>query len=116
MKKFFAVPLAVLFVAACSDSTAPVSSNSNLNPSYAKPTTPVVPCSSCSEIAFYDFEGGIVGSAGGTTVATDLQPGTTGTADAADVVTAPAGQKFLGRFENTRTMVTITVPGGNPNY
>ena len=116
MKKFFAVPLAVLFVAACSDSTAPVSSNSTLNPSYAKPTTPVVPCASCPQLAFYDFEGGVVGSAGGTTVATDLQPGTAGTADAADVVTAPGGQKFLGRFDNTRTMVTITVPGGNPNY
>ena len=36
MKKFFALPLAVLFVAACSDSTAPVSKSTDLTPAYGK--------------------------------------------------------------------------------
>lgn len=113
MKKFFAVPLAVLFVAACSDSsTAP--SSTDLSPSYAKPTTPSAVCSGCPVIGSYNFEG--IDAAGGTSVGTDLQPGIAGSADAPAIVDAPTGQSFIGRFENTRTMVTINVPAGYANY
>jgi hypothetical protein len=116
MKKFLAVPLAVLFVAACSDSTSPASSD--LSPSYAKPTTPTVVCATCPVAGEWDFEGGTTASsvAGGGTIATELQPGNLGSASDADVVEAPLGQSFLGRFANTRTMVVInSVSGANYN-
>jgi hypothetical protein len=115
MKKLFAVPLAVLFVAACSDSTSPASST-DLNPSYAKPTTPTVVCASCPVAGEWDFENGTTISAvGGGTIATELQPGNTGSASDPNVVEAPFGQNFLGRFANTRTMVVINSTGG-ANY
>jgi hypothetical protein len=119
MKKFFAVPLAVLFVAACSDSsTAPASSTADLTPSYAKPVKPPVNngCTTCPVDGTYDFEGGVVVASGGTNVFTALQPDLIGTASDPDVVIAPSGEKFLGRFENVRTMVVIGVPAGNPKY
>jgi hypothetical protein len=113
MKKFLAVPLAVLFVAACSDSTSPASSD--LNPSYAKPTEPSAVCTGCPVVGSFNFEGGIGTSAGTSTVSTELQPGISGSADVPGVVTAPGGQNFLGRFENTRTMVVINSAAG-ANY
>jgi len=116
MKKYFAVPLAVLFVAACSDSTSPTNTV-NATPRYAKPTPPPTGgCTTCSIDGFYNFDGGVVGTSGGTTVATELQPGAAGTADAADVVTAPSGQKYLGRFTNTLTAVIVNVPAGGARY
>lgn len=118
MKKFFAVPLAVLFVAACSDSTAPVSKSTDLTPAYGKKVTPVVPdcTSNCVVSDFYDFGGGISGSSNQASVGTDIQPGVIGSADAPGVVTSLSGEKFLGRFENVRTMVVVNVPSGNANY
>ena len=119
MKKFFAVPLAVLFVAACSDSTAPASSaNADLAPSYAKPVPPPVNngCTTCPVDGTYDFESGVVVASGGSNVFTALQPDIIGTASDADVVTAPSGEMFLGRFANVRTMVVVSVPAGNPKY
>jgi hypothetical protein len=114
MKKFFALPLAALFVVACSESsTAPVS-NSDLAPSYAKPTPPPAGCGTCTQIASYTFEG--VDAAGGTSIGTDVQPGAASIADAPAVVTAPGGQHFIGRFDNTRTMVTINLPAGSAKY
>lgn len=117
MKKFFAVPLAVLFVAACSDSsTAPVSSD--LEPSYAKPVEPLVVCASCPVVGDFNFENGTTISAvGGSTIGTELQVGASGIADAPGVVTAPVGgQDFLGRFTNTFTQVVITAPGSTNYY
>jgi hypothetical protein len=114
MKKFFAVPLAVLFVAACSDSsTAPISDLAVKN---AKPVAPTAECVGCPLIATYDFQGGVVGAAGGTSVVTELQPGAAGTASDPNVVTAPSGQMFLGRFANTQTTVVINIPAGYANY
>jgi hypothetical protein len=49
-------------------------------------------------------------------MATELQPGGAGTASDPDVVVAPHGEKFLGRFDNTRTMVVINFPAGTSNY
>ena len=106
MKKFLAVPLAVFFVAACSESsTAPASSNSDLAASFGKKTTPVAVCSSCPIVGNFDFEGGIGTSDGTSTVSTDIQPGIVSAQDGPNVVDAPTGESFLGRFTNTRTMV-----------
>ncbi len=115
MKKFFALPLAVVFVAACSESTAPVR-NSDAAVNYAKPVAPTVECSGCPLIATYDFQGGVVGASGGTSVVTELQPGAAGTASDPNVVTAPSGQMFLGRFENTQTTIAINIPAGYSTY
>ena len=116
MKKFFAVPLAAVFIAACSDSsTAPASSD--LDPSYAKPVDPIVVCETgCTVVGDFTFESGTTSAVGGSTIGTELQVGASGVADAPGVVTAPAGgQDFLGRFSNTRTQVVINAPGGT-NY
>jgi hypothetical protein len=115
MKKYFAVPLAVVFAAACSESTAPAK-DADLAVNYAKPVTPSTTCSGCPLIATYDFEGGVVGSSGGTSVVTELQPGAAGTASDPNVVTAPSGEKFLGRFQNTQTTVVINIPAGYSTY
>jgi hypothetical protein len=118
MKKFFAVPLAVLFVAACSDSTAPVKS-ADVTPSYAKPVAPTTPdcTTNCAINDFYDFSGGIQSSSGITTVGTDVQFGSTSiSASDANTVTSLSGETFLGRFANVETMVVINVPAGNANY
>ncbi len=116
MKKFFAVPLAVVFIAACSDSsTAP--SATNLTPSYAKPTPPPADAcaTGCSTIGSFSFEG--VDVSGGATLGTELQPGAAGVADAPTIVTSPVGNEhFVGRFDNTRTMVVVNVPSGFTKY
>ena len=116
MKKYFAVPLAAVFLAACSESsTAPASAD--LDPSYGKPVDPIVVCASCPVVGDFDFEDGTTISAvGGATIGTELQVGASGVVDAPGVVTAPAGgQDFLGRFSNTRTQIVINAPGGT-NY
>ena len=115
MKKYFALPLAVVFAAACSDTTT-APANSDIAVNYAKPVAPVIACDGCPLIATYDFQGGVVGASGGTSVVTELQPGAAGTASDPNVVTAPAGQMFLGRFANTQTTVVINVPAGYANY
>jgi hypothetical protein len=115
MKKFFAVPLAVLFVAACSDSsTAP--SSSDASPSYLKPVPPPPSgCTTCTVNDFYNFEGVSIVSSN-TSIGTEIQPGAAGTADAATVVEAPSHEHFLGRFDNTRTAVVINLAAGYPLY
>ena len=115
MKKFFAVPLAVLFVAACSESTNPVSTDLDVN--YGKPVAePPEVCSSCPVRGTFTFESGTTVSSagsGGASVGTDIQPDVVASASGPTVVTAPNGQDFLGRFEETRTMVTINAPAGS---
>jgi hypothetical protein len=118
MKKLFALPLAVVFIAACSDSTAPTSAY--LSPRYAKPApTPTgFACNgTCNVDNTFDFSGGISAAGTGTaTVGTELQVGAAGTADAPNTTTSPSGQTFLGRFTNTRTDVVINIPAGNSIY
>lgn len=116
MNKYFAVPLAVLFAAACSDSTAP-SSAVNASPSYAKPVPPpAAGCTTCTVNDSYNFEGVSTASAN-TSIGTALQPGISGTADAPAVIASPNGYThFVGRFDNTRTTLTINVAAGYPRY
>ena len=118
MKKLFALPLAVVFVAACSESTAP-ESVADLSPSYAKPTQP--PSEICSGGACltndtYNFEGGVIVAGAGSSIATDLEAGGAGTADVPSVVTAPNGQKFVGRFTNVDTQLLVNVTNGGSTY
>jgi len=119
MKKYFAVPLAVLLVAACSDSTSPTS-QVNSTPRYAKPTPPPAGFSctgACNVDDFYNFSGGITATGTGTSgVGTEIQPGAAGTADGPNTTTSRTGETFLGRFTNTRTAVVINVPAGNTIY
>jgi hypothetical protein len=115
MKKFLAASLAVVFVAACSDSSTAPARSADLNPSYAKPTQPAAVCTGCPIVGNFDFEGGIATSAGTSTVSTDIQPGIVSAQDGPNVVDAPTGESFLGRFTNTRTMVVINTPGA-ANY
>jgi hypothetical protein len=106
MKKFFAVPLAVLFVAACSDSsTAPASSTADLTPSYAKPGSgggTVTPAQTV--VGNYKFDVGTVDISSGTGIGADTDDQTQAS-NAADLQFAPADPDngFVGRFNNTHT-------------
>jgi hypothetical protein len=116
MKKYFAIPLAAVFIAACSESTSPGSS-ADLAARNAKPgPTPPAGCTNCTVNDTYTFEG-IDVSSGNSSIGTTLQPGIAGSADAPVVIASPNGYThFLGRFENTRTVVTINVAAGYPKY
>ena len=117
MKKFFAVPLAVLFVAACTD-TATAPSDAGLAVSYGKKTPPPTNagCTTCTVNDTYTFEGVDI-AATGSSIGTALQPGISGSAEGPTVIAAPNGSThFIGRFENTRTMVVINLAAGYPKY
>lgn len=121
MKKFLAVPLAVLFVAACSESsTAPVRSNADVTPSYAKPVPPSTGGGPTNVLVndFFDFQTGIaVSGAGGSTFTTALQDGVIGaSADDPITVSSPSGASFLGRFPETRTDAHLNVVNGFDKY
>ncbi|HEY8165965.1 MAG TPA: hypothetical protein VIF83_10480 [Gemmatimonadaceae bacterium] len=64
----------------------------------------------------YTFEAGVLSASAGSAWGTDLQPGAAGVADGPNIETAPAGQKFLGRFENTRTNAVLNLPNGYTNW
>lgn len=116
MKKYFALPLAVVFVAACSDTATAPAKSSDLAVSYGKPIAPPTDAcaSGCSTIGSFDFEG--IGISAGATLGTEIQPGAAGVADAPIVITAPSGENFVGRFANTRTNVVINVDPGYNKY
>ena len=106
MKKFFAVPLAVLFVAACSDSTAP-SSSADLSARYAKPVPPssVTPASGNLVDALYRFNPGTVDATAGTGIGSDTDD-QSGASDAGVLQYVPSSNGtngFIGRFNNTHT-------------
>lgn len=116
MKKFFAVSAAALLVAACSESTSPTST-ADLTTRNAKPAPPpVVGCTTCTVNDTYTFEG-VDASSGNSSIGTALQPGISGSADGPTIIPAPNGSThFIGRFANTRTMVTMNVAAGYPRY
>jgi hypothetical protein len=118
MKKFFAVPLAVLFVAACSD-TATAPSDAGLAVSYGKkPTEPsVIPANGSLASALYTFDVGAVDAASGTGIGSDTDDATLAS-NAADVVYAPehADNGFIGRYNNTHTRTLLVFQEAGSKY
>jgi hypothetical protein len=118
MKKFFAVPLAVVFVAACSDSTSPTST-ADLSPSYAKPAPPptVTEASGNLALASYTFDVGAVDAASGTGIGSDTDDATIAS-NAADVNYAPADldNGFIGRYNNTHTRTLLVFQEAGSKY
>ena len=115
MKKFFAVPLAVLFVAACSESTNPVASD--LDVSYAKPAPPgpsVTPATGTDYTDTYNFNTVTVVNAAHSAIGTDTDNGS-GASAAGDINRVPSDPSngFIGRYNNTttRTLLVVTDPG-----
>ncbi len=119
MKKLYALPLAVLFVAACSESTAPESA-ADLSPSYAKPikTPPPTPVAGTLINHTFNFEGdiGTADGFGGANWGSESQTG--GAASSPNTVTAPAGNgtTFLGRFQEVTTMAILAMPANVTKY
>ena len=115
MKKYFALPLAVLFVAACSDSTAP-STSADLSARYAKPVPPptVVPATGTDYIDSYDFDTPGVIAAANSNIGTDTDDGSLAS-NAATMQTVPndSDNGFIGRYNNTNTraLLVLTNPG-----
>ena len=85
MKKFFAVPLAVVFIAACSESTTPTST-ADLNTRNAKPAPPPTTTQATGNLAtsLYTFDLGAVDAASGTGIGSDTDDATVAS-NAADV-------------------------------
>jgi hypothetical protein len=118
MKKFFAVPLAVLFVAACSDSsTAPASSTADLTPSYAKPVTPPPgggPATGTKYTDLYDFNTVTVTNAANSNIGVDTDDTTTpSSGTSTESVPSNPSNGFIGRYNNTatRALLVLTNPG-----
>jgi hypothetical protein len=118
MKKFFAVPLAVLFVAACSESTSPTST-ADLATRNAKPTPPpsVTPASGNLARSTYTFDIGAVDAASGTGIGSDTDDATIAS-NAADVNYAPADTDngFIGRYNNTHTRTLLVFQEAGSKY
>jgi hypothetical protein len=118
MKKFFAVPLAVLVVAACSDtSTAP--SDAGLAVSYGKKPTPptVTQASGNLAISHYTFDVGQIDAASGTGIGSDTDDLTLAS-NAADVIYAPSNSNngFIGRYDNTHTRTLLVFNEAGSKY
>jgi hypothetical protein len=113
MKRILALSFAALVLSACSE---PLSPTSDLTPRYVKPAPPPpAGCTTCPVNDTYTFNGGVIASAG-SAWGTGLQPGAAGAADGPNIETAPNSEKFLGRFENTRTVALLQVPNGYSRY
>lgn len=119
MKSHLRAALLLVVLAGCSDATTPTAI-SDISPSYAKggkpqpggggpagPTTIAVNDS-------FSFETGAASTV--SSFSTELQPGAVGIASNPDIETAPAGQKFLGRFLQTSTDVVLSAPAGHSRY
>jgi hypothetical protein len=118
MKKFFAVPLAVLFVAACSDSsTAPASSTADLTPSYAKPVKPPAGGGEANGDLYtdsYNFNTVTVTNAANSNIAVDTDDGSfASSGTTTESVPADPSNGFIGRYNNTatRALLVLTTPG-----
>jgi hypothetical protein len=118
MKKYFAVPLAVLFVAACSESTSPTST-ADLSTRNAKPVPPPTTTPAIGNLAngSYTFDIGAVDAAAGTGIGSDTDDATLAS-NAADVNYAPADldNGFIGRYNNTHTRTLLVFQEAGSKY
>lgn len=119
MKKVFSAAALILSLGACAEPTsAPVSAD--LSPVFAKGGKPRPGSGGATgptNIAVADsftFEIGAPSTVSSFT--TELQPGVTGIASDPEIVTAPLGQRFLGRFFVTATDLILTTPAGHAKY
>ena len=118
MKKFFAVPLAVLFAAACSESTNPVGTDLDVN--YGKPVAPPSDPTFNTVITndFYNFTSNDITGATGSSFSTSIEEGGFGAQSGATTTTSPGPlfEEFLGRFENVDTEADLIVTNGGSQY
>lgn len=125
MKKFLAVPLALLVLAACSEPSAPVATL-DLTPSYGRKVTPppLPPVEGTLTNAFFDFASastvatsGGGGGVNGVTIGTDIFEGVNAASAINPVPTYNfPSNYFVGRFSNTQTAVLLSVPAGGSSY
>ena len=118
MKKFFAVPLAVLFVAACSD-TATAPSEAGLAVSYGKKTPPatVTPATGNLAAALYTFDVGVIDAASGTGIGSDTDDATLASnAETINQVPADLSNGFIGRYNNTHTRTLLVFQEAGSKY
>jgi hypothetical protein len=119
MKKFFAVPLAVLFVAACSDSTAPVTKSADITPSYAKPGSGggIQPATGSKYTDLYDFNSVAILAADHSSYATDTDNSTVASS-ATEIQTVPVDPSngFVGRYNNTNTRALLVLTTAGSKY
>jgi hypothetical protein len=118
MKKYFAVPLAVLFVAACSDSTAPVNSRSDLTPSYAKPVPPPAPgATGTAYTDSYDFNAVTVTAAAHSSIGVDTDDGSNASSGTeTQSVPSDPTNGFIGRYNNTNTRALLVLTTAGSKY
>jgi hypothetical protein len=114
MKKLFALPLAALVLAACSDSIDP--NVADVTPAFAKPgTQPTGPSPATTSVAYFQFNGGIDAQAGAG-IGTDTDDGTAASS-ATDLHYTPIGANgFVGRFNNTDTRLILNVVNPATKY
>ena len=115
MKKLFALPLAALVLAACSESTDP--NVADVAPAFAKPIKPPPgPSPATTLVASYLFNGSIEAQAGAG-IGTDTDDGSAA-GQATDLHYAPsdASNGFVGRFNNTNTRLILNVVNPASKY
>ncbi len=115
MKKLFALPLAAFVFAACSESTDP--NVSDVTPVFAKPGTPPPgPTPATTEVAYFQFNGGIEAQAGAG-IGTDTPDGSA-SSSAGDLEYVPSNLSngFVGRFNNTKTQLILNVVNPATRY
>ncbi len=121
MNRIFAAASAALFLAACSESTAPGAAT-DLAVSYGKKTPPQptgVTGSLTSAMFTFDQQSvsASSGSIGGVTVSTNVIGGasTASSITPVPIYNSPSNY-FVGRFANTETSVQLDVPSGGTKY
>jgi len=121
MNRLFAASFAALFLAACSESTAPGAAT-DLAVSYGKKTPPQpVGVTGSLTNATFNFDQQSVSatsaSIGGATVDTDVLGGITTASpiNPVPIYNSPSNY-FIGRFSNTETVVVLDVPNGGTKY
>jgi hypothetical protein len=119
MKRFVRLCIASLTLVACSDPTEPAGTL-DTNPVFARGGKPA-PGGGASggptTVALDDthtFE--LNAPSTSSTFGTEIQPGVTAIASDPVITEAPSGERFLGRFEETRTLLVLTTPTAHPKY